>query len=66
MIKNNYAHKDSFTFCFTHVPNNFSLEDLFSKLLDCFNKMAPTEKRNEGFVNFMKNLVEKTKEAINR
>ena len=32
MIKDAHELIDSFTFCFTHIPNDFTLENLFSKL----------------------------------
>ena len=63
MIDNAHQHIDAFTFCFTHIPEDFSLENICSKLEDCYTELTPFEKQNEGFEKFMRKIVEKAIKA---
>jgi hypothetical protein len=65
MIRDIGLHKEAFTFCFSHIPQEVSLNDILSKVKDCHNKLTENDKANGGFVKFIKHLILKAQEAVN-
>jgi energy-coupling factor transporter ATP-binding protein EcfA2 len=65
MIKDTGINKEAFTFCFTHIPQEITLNDIFHKVKECHNKLTENDKANDNFVKFIEHLINKAHQALN-